>query len=120
MPKQKSGTFDNKVYQNEYHKGMKTKLISFNPNSPEDMEIWDFLIEKGKGNVTPYIKGLIRDDMNQENREKAIFKEIYDFIQGPCSTDTYEDKDYVCHEIQKMFARNLGLNDFCADGERRN
>lgn len=36
-------------------------------------------------------------------REKAICKEICDFIRGSCSTDTDADKDYVCHEIQKMF-----------------
>ena len=65
MPKQKSGTFDNKAYQNEYHKTMKNKLISFNPNSQEDMEIWDYLMAKGKGNVTQYIKQLIRDDMKK-------------------------------------------------------
>ena len=65
MPKQKSETFDNKVYQNEYHKAMKNKLISFNPNSPEDMEIWDHLMARGKGNVTQYIKKLIREDMKK-------------------------------------------------------
>ena len=64
MPKKNTG-FDNKAYQNEYHKGMKNKLISFNPNSPEDMKIWDFLMEKGKGNVTSYIKKLIRADMQK-------------------------------------------------------
>lgn len=62
--------FDNKAYQNEYHKSMKNKLISFNPNSPEDMEIWEFLMSKGKGNVSPYIKKLIRDDMNKGRRVK--------------------------------------------------
>ena len=43
MPRKKSGLFDNKVYQNEYHKAMKTKLISFNQNNPEDMKLWDHL-----------------------------------------------------------------------------
>lgn len=65
MPKKPSGLFDNKVYQNEYHKAMKTKLISFNPSNAEDMEIWEFLISKGKGNVSPYIKKLIREDMKE-------------------------------------------------------
>ena len=39
----------------------------------------------------------------QEEREKRICKEICDMIRGTCSTDTYEDKDFVCHEIQKLF-----------------
>ena len=66
MPRKPSGLFDNKAYQNEYHKAMKTKLISFNPSNAEDMEIWEFLISKGKGNVSPYIKKLIREDMNRK------------------------------------------------------
>ena len=65
MPRQKSGLFDNKVYQNEYHKRMKTKLISFNPNSEEDMQVWDYL--QTKENQTGYIKGLIRKEMKQES-----------------------------------------------------
>lgn len=64
MPRKKSGLFDNKVYQNEYHKAMKTKLISFNPNSKEDMAIWDYL--QTKENQTGYIKKLIREDMKNE------------------------------------------------------
>ena len=58
------GTFDNKKYQNEYHKSMKTKLISFNPNSPEDMKLWEHL--QTKENKTGYIKGLIRQDMESK------------------------------------------------------
>ena len=65
MPRKKSGLFDNKAYQNEYHKAMKTKLISFNPNSPEDMKLWDHLQEQK--NQTGYIKGLIRKDMETLN-----------------------------------------------------
>lgn len=63
MPRKASGNFDNKVYQNEYHKAMKTKLLSFNPSSPEDMELWEYL--QSKGNVTGYIKKLIREDMQK-------------------------------------------------------
>ena len=48
MPRKKSGLFDNKAYQNEYHKAMKTKLISFNPNSPEDMRLWEHLQKPGQ------------------------------------------------------------------------
>ena len=42
----------------------------------------------------------------QEEREKAICKEICNFIRGACSTDTDDDKDFVCYEIQKMFVRD--------------
>ena len=58
--------FDNKAYQNEYHKAMKHKLISFNPNDPEDMKLYEYLMSKGKGKVTSYIKDLIRKDMSKE------------------------------------------------------
>ena len=61
MPRKKSGTFDNKAYQNEYHKAMKTKLLSFNPGKPDDMKLWDYL--QTKPNITGYIKDLIRKDM---------------------------------------------------------
>ena len=63
MPRKKSGNFDNKAYQNEYHKAMKTKLISFNPNSSSDMELWDYL--QTKENQTGYIKGLILEDKEE-------------------------------------------------------
>lgn len=61
MPRKKSGTFDNKDYQNKYHKAMKNKLISFNPSNPDDMKLWDYL--QTKKNKTGYIKELIRKDM---------------------------------------------------------
>lgn len=64
MPRQKSGNFDNKVYQNEYHKAMKTKLLSFNPGSETDMAIWEHITQKD--NVTGYIKQLILADMKKE------------------------------------------------------
>ena len=66
MARPKNGEYDHKSYQNEYHKGMKNKLISFNPANPDDMILWDFLMAKGKGQVTPYIKSLIRKDMEKE------------------------------------------------------
>lgn len=66
MPRQKSGLFDNKVYQNEYHKAMKTKLISFNPANDEDMQLWEHL--QTKDNQTGYIKQLIREDMAKESQ----------------------------------------------------
>ena len=49
----------------------------------------------------------------QENREQNICKEICDFIMGACSTDTEDDKDFICYEIQKCFSH------FCADGEMK-
>ena len=58
--------FDNKAYQREYHRNMKTKLLSFNLNNAEDMMVWDFLMSKGRGKVFPYIKSLILKDMNQK------------------------------------------------------
>jgi len=61
MPRKKSGEYDHKKYQNEYHKAMETKLLSFNPKSPEDMQLWEHL-QKQK-NQTGYIKELIRRDM---------------------------------------------------------
>ena len=41
----------------------------------------------------------------QKEREKCICKEICDFIRSGCSTDTYEDQDYVCDVIQKIFIK---------------
>ena len=65
MPREK-GDFDNKAYQNEYHKAMKTKLISFNPANSLDMEIWEYL--QTKDNVTGYIKELIRKDIAEQKK----------------------------------------------------
>ena len=63
------------------------------------------------------LRGLHRDILallkEQENREQNICKEICDFIRGSCSTDTEDDKDFVCYEIQKCFSH------FCADGVRK-
>ena len=38
-----------------------------------------------------------------EEREQRICKSICNFIRGACSTDTDDDKDFVCYEIQKCF-----------------
>jgi hypothetical protein len=64
MPRKKTGLYDDKSYQNEYHKAMKNKLISFNPANEEDMKLWDYL--QTKDNKTGYIKNLIREDMNRK------------------------------------------------------
>ena len=61
MPRQKSGEYNHKRYQNEYHKAMKTKLLSFNPKSSADMELWNHL--QKQENQTGYIKELIRRDI---------------------------------------------------------
>ena len=47
----------------------------------------------------------------QEKREKRICKSICDFIRGACSTDTDDDKNFVCHEIQKYFTEGREVND---------
>ena len=47
----------------------------------------------------------------QEEREKRICKTICDFIRGSCSTDTYADKEFVCHEIQKCFMGGREANE---------
>ena len=64
MPRKKSGTFDNKRYQNEYHKAMKTMILSFNPNNPEDMKLWEHL--QAQQNRTGYIKHLIREQITRD------------------------------------------------------
>ena len=46
---------------------MKTKLISFNPNSPEDMKLWEHL--QKQNNQTGYIKDLIREDIASSENE---------------------------------------------------
>lgn len=41
----------------------------------------------------------------QDERGKAICKEICYFICGSCSTDTDADKEYVCHVVQQIFIK---------------
>ena len=54
---------------------------------------------------------LMRDALalmkEQEEREQRICKEICDYIRCSCSTDTEDDKDFVCYEIQKRFMEGL-------------
>ena len=101
MPRKKSGNFDNKAYQNEYHKAMKTKLISFNPNSPDDMELWDHL--QTKENQTGYIKGLILEEKEMKIPEvtlqnfKAERKQIEQSLK-PCPFCGNDDLEFaLCH-----------------------
>lgn len=69
MSKQKTGSFDNKDYQNKYHKTMKTKLLSFNPRNPDDMELYNHLMKQK--NASGYIKELIRKDMPTQTTHKG-------------------------------------------------
>ena len=62
--RREKGMYDHKKYQLDYHKSMKTKLISFNPNNPDDMMLWEHL--QTKENKTRYIKALIWKDMQNK------------------------------------------------------
>jgi len=71
---------------------------------------FEHLLNAAKGNYQDFVDltvdvgeeilALLKD---QENREKRICKAICDLIRGSCSTDTEDDKDFVCYEIQKCF-----------------
>lgn len=54
-------------------------------------------------NVTNAMRDAIALLKEQEEREQRIRKSICNFIRGACSTDTDDDKDFVCYEIQKCF-----------------
>ena len=53
--------------------------------------------------IMEYIDDAIALLKEQEEREQRICKSICNFIRGACSTDTDDDKDFVCYEIQKCF-----------------
>ncbi len=97
MPKKKSG-FNNKAYQNEYHKAMKTKLISFNPANNDDMTLWEYL--KTKENATAYIKDLIRNDMGYhksvEDMERRVHEDLKEVspLTFPAQ-DGYRDEEAI-------------------------
>ena len=69
-------------------------------------EFEDFVKSFSKRDDT-YYKGLFVSVLSllkeQEEREKRICKSICEFIRGACSTDTDDDKEFVCYEIQKCF-----------------
>ena len=67
MPRKKTGLYNHKEYQNEYHKAMKTKLLSFNPKNEEDMIIWEYL--QKQANSSAYLKGLIKKDIAESRSE---------------------------------------------------
>ena len=57
--------FDKNKYDQEYNKAhIRRKFIPFNDTKPEDAELLEWLAQQG--NVTQYIKGLIRDDMESK------------------------------------------------------
>ena len=41
------------------------KSIYFNKNDPDDIRMVSFLDNKGKRNISGYVKGLIKEDMKQ-------------------------------------------------------
>lgn len=71
MARKKTGTYDNRKYQNDYHRAMDRIMISFNPSNPDDVELLSFL--RSQGNITQFIKERIRAEINRsEARENAI------------------------------------------------
>ena len=64
MPKKASGNFNQNEYIQQYIRDhIKRRLIPFNMDKPEDKALWDWL--DGVGNITEYIKNLIREDMEK-------------------------------------------------------
>ena len=96
MPRKKSGLFDNKSYQNEYHKAMKTKLISFNPANQDDMKLWDHL--QTKENQTKYIKELMRKDMIREEHPCDICKHNNECAEIGCPLMIFSHEKLECHQ----------------------
>ena len=57
--------FNKAAYDMEYAKKHITrKFLPFNDTNPEDAELLEWLAQQG--NVTQYMKGLIRDDMESK------------------------------------------------------
>lgn len=57
---------ENADYQKKYQKSLKRMLLSFNPKNPDDMRMWEFIQSKGEKNRVPYIKKLIKEDMEHQ------------------------------------------------------
>ena len=58
-----------RAYDKEYiNKNIKMKTLSFNQNSPEDAEIYEWLQSKGARSGTRYIKDLILEDMKKSGK----------------------------------------------------
>lgn len=61
--------FNKSDYDIQYAKEhIKRKFIPFNDTNPEDAELLEWL--STKGNITAYVKQLIRDDMSKIRSQK--------------------------------------------------
>lgn len=98
MPKRKSGLFDNKKYQNDYHRKLKRIAITFNPKDPEDMRVYEFL--KTGRNVTRFIKDLAKsrlDELDAMRRAEENAREAERSLIGlevPL-VDGYKDEEAI-------------------------
>lgn len=125
MPRKKTGLYDDKAYQREYHRNMKSKLLQFNPNNDEDMILYDHL--KQQKNASAYIKALILADIKSKKvghwlpgrfirYDKAIgpgggeyMKPVYGACkegQAACAA--------ICSECGSVFNLNAA-DDFCPE-----
>lgn len=129
MPRKKTGLYDDKAYQREYHRNMKTKLLQFNPNNEEDMILYEYL--KQQKNASAYIKALILAD----KKAKTVGHWLpgccirYDKAIGPGGGEYMKPvygvcKDYqiptvaICSECSTAF--NLeDADDFCPECKRK-
>lgn len=54
------------AYDQQYRRDhMSTKLIAFNRDKPEDIALLNYVESKGERMFSPYVKELIRRDMEQ-------------------------------------------------------
>ena len=68
--------FDKGKYDVEYARAnIRRKHIPFNMQNPDDVEIFQWL--ETVGNVTQYVKMLIRDDMNRKTAD-SLSKRLSD------------------------------------------
>ncbi len=96
--------YNKSKYDQEYAKAHITrKFIPFNDQTPNDAELLSWL--SGIENVTQYIKGLIRADMENTNIVRC---------NGCEKQGTYD-----CH-ITSLTGQAASDDWFCADGKRRN
>lgn len=59
--------FNKAEYDQQYRRDhIITKLLPFNKDKPEDLELLRYAESKGKRKFTEYIKNLIREDMDKE------------------------------------------------------
>ena len=71
MPRKKSGEFDQNKYVNDYiSKNYKWVSLGFNQKVPEDVEIYEWL-KQFKKTKAPYIKALIRKDMEESIKKEG-------------------------------------------------